>query len=228
MDYLAQMKYYNCICSGLKKRHINCSLYSFKPRTGQDEALSAVNQFARDFLDNKNPVGLLLVGGVGSGKTYIAVSLVNYLADTMELYSSDNYFNDYTDKYIDSLKTDFSWLNKNNSVCFVVLSELYEYLRFCYSNNDPWDPKKIMNHLREVELLILDDMGAEKTSEWTKEILFNIIDYRYNEQLPLIVTTNCVPEELKGKIGDRNFDRLREMCALVSVVATSQRETAKL
>ncbi len=224
MDYLAQIKYYHSVCSGLKKRHIYCNLYNFKSRTGQDDALSAVKQFACDFIDNKNPVGLLLVGGVGSGKTYIAASLVNYLADVMELYSCE----EHSDEYIDLLKVDFSWLDKNTNVCFVVLSELYEHLRYCYSNNDPWSPKRIMNHLREVDLLVLDDMGAEKTSDWTKEILFNIIDYRYNEQLPMIVTTNCVPEELKEKIGDRNFDRLREMCALVSVVATSQRETAKL
>lgn len=224
MDHLAQIKHYHCVCSGLKKRHIYCSLNNFKPRAGQDKALNAVEQFARDFLDNKNPVGLLLVGGVGSGKTHIVASLVNYLADAMELYSRE----EHPDEYIDSYKSDFSWLDKNTGVCFVMLSELYEHLRFCYSENNSWFPKQIVNHLREVELLVLDDMGAEKASDWTKEILFNIIDYRYNEQLPMIVTTNCVPEELKEKIGDRNFDRLREMCALVSIVAASQRETAKL
>ena len=79
---------------------------------------------------------------------------------------------------------------------------------------------------KDVELLILDDMGAEKTSDWVCSVLFEIIDHRYNACLPLLVTTNCVPEELKKQIGARNFDRLREMCSLVSVTAKSQRPTA--
>lgn len=223
MNYTLKEKY-DSICSGLKSRQIKCHLSDFQPKVGQDEALNAIADFAGDFMANKNPTGLLLVGGVGSGKTYLVASLVNYLAEAMELYSYD----DYSEDYINYLKADYLWILQNKGVCFIVLSELLEYLKDCYSNDETWKSKRITEHLRKIDLLVLDDMGAEKTSDWTKELLFNIIDYRYNEQLPMIVTTNCVPEELKEKIGDRNFDRLREMCALVTVTAESQRETAKI
>ena len=86
----------------------------------------------------------------------------------------------------------------------------------------------MLHHLKTVELLVLDDLGAEKSSEWTKSVLFEIIDYRYNEMLPILITTNCPPKELKAKIGDRSYDRIREMCALVPVTAESQRKTAVL
>jgi len=77
-------------------------------------------------------------------------------------------------------------------------------------------------------VLALDDMGAEKPTEWVNERLFEIIDYRYNEYLPVIASTNATPAELKTQIGERSFDRLREMCVFVAVTAKSQRVTAKV
>lgn len=104
------------------------------------------------------------------------------------------------------------------------MNQLKAYFNSSDSDNEV--PRRIIETLQEVGLLILDDMGAKKTSDWVNEKLFEIIDYRYKAELPMRVTTNCTPKELNEKIGSRNFDRLREMCALVTVTAKSQRITA--
>lgn len=226
---------YCTICSGLKTKEMGCYFHSeFIPREGQEKAFEAISQFIENILEHKKTSGLLLVGGVGSGKTFLTACLVNTLAVHLETYFDEfNYIVSNTPYYEDSfdrLKSNYEWLlYENKSICFIVLTELFQYLRQCYGNdNKTYDMNRVVEHIKQVDILVLDDMGVEKSSDWTKEILFNIIDYRYNENLPLVVTTNCVPDELKEKIEDRNFDRLREMCALVPVTSKSQRKTATI
>jgi predicted phage replisome organizer len=177
-----------------------------KPAEGQEKAFKAVQAFTFKFIDKhidgKTSVGLLLVGGVGSGKTFMVSSVVNEIID----------FN-------------FERLTENH-VRFVSVTDLMNQLRDFISNEWNYHFSETISTLQETDLLILDDLGAEKASDWTREKLFEIIDYRYSEGLPMLVTTNCTPDELKKKIGDRNFDRLREMCALVPVTSKSQRITA--
>lgn len=79
--------------------------------------------------------------------------------------------------------------------------------------------KKKHSHLfdlaRRVQLLILDDIGAEKSSEWVQETLFVLINYRYECMLPTIFTTNCSLEELEEKVGKRIISRIVEMCRCI-------------
>ena len=70
----------------------------------------------------------------------------------------------------------------------------------------------------------MDDLGAEKPTEWTKERLFEIVDYRYSEELPIVITTNRTPKEMIDSLGARIYDRIKEMCVLVSTAAPSQRK----
>lgn len=234
MDLYDKIYYNYCsICSGLKTRQYNYYLdNSLVPKDGQEKALNAIKQVMNCYQNHEKTSGLLLIGGVGAGKTFLSAGLVNTLVIQSKIYLNDysSIISNYNQNthYFDYLKSDFHWIEKNESICFVVLSELYEKLRRCYSNDDSYSSNMIMDHIKQSDLLILDDLGAEKTSDWTKEILFSIIDFRYNEELPLIVTTNCVPEELREKAGDRIFDRLREMCVLIPVTSKSQRITATL
>lgn len=68
---------------------------------------------------------------------------------------------------------------------------------------------------REVPLLILDDIGAEKPSDWVQETLFVLVNYRYEHKLPTIMTTNCSMEELEARLGGRITSRIAEMCRLI-------------
>lgn len=229
MDYIKCFDYYR-YCAGLKRRQFNYYLNSLSvnPQKGQEQAFDAITAFTENYLSEKKPDGLLLVGGVGSGKTFMVSSVVNNIVD--QKYEKNILWSKTpTDDYLRRMSHDYNWfLNCIDDVCFISVTELFEKLKTSIASQETWFYDKMMQHLKTVELLVLDDLGAEKSSEWTKSVLFEIIDYRYNELLPILVTTNCPPKELKEKIGDRNFDRLREICTLVSVTTESQRKTSVL
>ena len=70
---------------------------------------------------------------------------------------------------------------------------------------------------KKVQLLVIDDIGAEKTSDWVRETLFVLINYRYEQMLPTILTSNFTLNELEQSLGARITSRLIEMCRCVSM-----------
>lgn len=90
-----------------------------------------------------------------------------------------------------------------------------------------WEGKQqYINSLNHYALLIIDDLGAERKSEFMQEMVFNIIDSRYRSGLPMIITTNLSIEELKKPkdIGNsRIYDRILERCHPVEVKGNSKR-----
>ena len=82
--------------------------------------------------------------------------------------------------------------------------------------------------LKTLELVVLDDLGAEKNSEWVTERLYVIINARYNEMLPTIITSNLEMEELEVLPGwERIVSRLFEMCHLVRVDGPDYRKEVR-
>ncbi|HEV7938184.1 MAG TPA: ATP-binding protein [Solirubrobacteraceae bacterium] len=69
-----------------------------------------------------------------------------------------------------------------------------------------------LDRLATVDLLHLDDVGAENRTDWALEQLYSIINTRYEEERSIIVTTNLKPDELAEQIGPRTVSRLTEMC----------------
>lgn len=81
---------------------------------------------------------------------------------------------------------------------------------------------------QKYHLLIIDDLGVERSTEYTQEMVFQLIDERYKSELPLIVTTNKTWDEIKHpkNVGDaRIFSRLREMCVPVFIGGEDRRES---
>ena len=72
-------------------------------------------------------------------------------------------------------------------------------------------------------LLFLDDIGAEKPSEWTQERLYEVIDERYIGQRTLLVTSNVPPKALAEWVGERTASRLAEMCTVVPLLGSDRR-----
>lgn len=85
------------------------------------------------------------------------------------------------------------------------------------------DPERALWALGRCPLLILDDLGAAKTSEWTEELTYRLINRRYNEMLPTLITTNLPIGELRGAVGDRVASRLAEMTTRVILGGTDRR-----
>lgn len=90
--------------------------------------------------------------------------------------------------------------------------------------------QQYIDSLNRYSLLIIDDLGAERKSEFMQEMVFNIIDARYRSGLPMIITTNLPIEEIKKPfdIGNsRIYDRILERCHPIAVTGSSKRR-AKL
>lgn len=87
------------------------------------------------------------------------------------------------------------------SVDFWPMVELWDALR-------PGGPEGLISEVCDVDLLVLDDLGAEKPSDWTAERLFLIVNRRALDEVPTIATTNLVGKDLRAAVGVRVYDRL--------------------
>lgn len=74
--------------------------------------------------------------------------------------------------------------------------------------------------------LVLDDLGGEKTSDWTVERLYSLINQRWLDQLPVLATSNLDPGALSEALGQRTYDRLRDDAVTAAVTGDSRRGPA--
>jgi len=134
----------------------------------------------------ENPTGgLILSGPVGTGKTFLAACTANY--------------------YLDRLK----WVTFGNVL------DLLGRLKRSFSDAAQEEEWKIMDELAKVPLLVVDDLGKEKVSEWVEQVLYQVIDGRYRDNRPLIVTTNFDAVALAGRypeVGEYLMSRLGGFC----------------
>lgn len=92
-------------------------------------------------------------------------------------------------------------------VRFITAIELFALLRDFEQNAGA------IYGFKNVPLLVLDDLGKEKITDWNREKLFEIINYRYENYLPVVITTNGAPGELERTMGAAVYSRLCEMCS---------------
>jgi DNA replication protein DnaC len=69
--------------------------------------------------------------------------------------------------------------------------------------------------MKRVMVLVIDDLGQEKQTEWTRQILYDVVNYRYEHRLPIIITTNFTEDGLANYVGHPVWSRLYEMCDAV-------------
>ena len=89
------------------------------------------------------------------------------------------------------------------------------------------DKNEYLNSLNRFDLLILDDLGAERQSDFALEQVFNVIDNRYKSEQPVIITTNLSLSELKNPSDikyKRIYDRILEMCVPLKFEGESRRK----
>lgn len=91
-----------------------------------------------------------------------------------------------------------------------------------------FDKAGVLDNINHFALLVLDDLGAERSTEFGAEMMYNIIDSRYRSKLPLIVTTNLDIEDMKSETEmwrSRIYDRVLEMCAIPLKMQGESRRT---
>jgi DNA replication protein DnaC len=102
-------------------------------------------------------------------------------------------------------------LAAGRTVAIYSLPRLLNLLREAISSDD--GKLDLLDRLATVDLLHLDDVGAENSTDWVLEQLYSIVNTRYEEQRSLLVTSNLGPDDLTDQIGERTVSRMAELCA---------------
>ena len=92
------------------------------------------------------------------------------------------------------------------------ITDIFQSLRDAFTTDED-----ILSEIKSVPLLVLDDLGKENLTEWVKETIYSIINYRYEHMLPTVITTNLTMGELQERLGDATISRLMEMCKYVEM-----------
>ncbi|HOW91961.1 MAG TPA: ATP-binding protein, partial [Anaerolineaceae bacterium] len=107
---------------------------------------------------------------------------------------------------------------------FLTVPDLLDWLRYSYDSIDQTFEQRF-EELRNVSLLVLDDLGAHNATNWAAEKLFQIVDYRYIRKLPTVVTTNLDLEDLDDRIRSRLQDP--DLVTCVRITAPDYRTPVK-
>lgn len=102
-------------------------------------------------------------------------------------------------------------IRQGKNVVFLIVPELLDDIKATFYDDENGE-SKIMIQAKQAEILILDDLGAHNYSEWVRNKLYSIINYRLLNHLPTVVTTNFTLPELDKYIGERTTSRLVQMC----------------
>lgn len=181
--------------SKMSKRNLSYKFDNFAPNTSNKKVLDNLKNYSEKLVNGIEKKGLILIGNNGVGKTHLACSIANKL------------------------------IENGIPVIYGTLINLLAELRNSYDTDNNISEMEIIKLYENVDLLIIDDLGKEKPSEWGLEKLFTIVNSRYENNLPVIITTNYNQNSLverlslNGEIETAKsiISRLYEMCYLVKI-----------
>ncbi len=152
------------------------------------------------------PRGLLFAGPCGVGKTHLSVAILKTLIQEKHVHGQ-----------------------------FVDEAELLRRLQYSYGPNSPETEREVMIPLSEVELLVWDDLGTGRPTDWVRETIRTVLNHRYTYNKQTILSTNwplkpqanpspglrsrteSLQNTLAERIGQRLFSRIMEMCEIIEM-----------
>ncbi|MBM3926352.1 MAG: AAA family ATPase [SAR202 cluster bacterium] len=113
-------------------------------------------------------------------------------------------------------------------VFFTMVPDLLDHLRSTFNPNSPVEYDQLFEMVKTVPLLILDDMGAESSTAWAQEKMFQITVHRHNHRLPMVITTNLSMEQME-KAQPRLASRLKDVTLVnwLPLAAPDRRDSQK-
>lgn len=168
--------------AGIPMRFRNRSFDSYKAETkGQLNALNIAKEYAIEFKERFAEGSTLVFSGMpGTGKSHLAVAICHHVMN-----------DGYTAMYINAL-------------------DAIRLVRSTWSRSSERSESDVLSMLAGVDLLALDEVGVQYGTEGEKVILFDIINRRYQDEMPSVLMTNQGVDGFKEYLGERAFDRLRE------------------
>jgi DNA replication protein DnaC len=146
--------------------------------------------------------GLVLSGTVGVGKTHLAVSVLKALTE------------------------------RGFGCLFYEFGTLLKEIQDSYNSDTRTSELRVLSPVLDAEILVLDELGASKPTDWVRDTMAHIINTRYNDRKLTIFTTNYLDERinerdetLEDRIGVRLRSRLYEMCRTVVITGADYRKT---
>jgi len=211
----------------IPKRYEHCSLDSFETAfPSATRSLKSAHLSARKFVESypleTQGTGLLLTGSIGVGKTHLAVGILQALVS-----------------------------ERGAQGLFVSYNELLKQVQNSYNRQVQATELEILAPVFEAEVLVLDELGASKPSDWVWDTVAHILNMRYNDRRTTLITTNYAnaapmnagldassafeqaraarrEESLGDRIGERMRSRLQEMCVVVEMTGVDFRQTVNL
>jgi len=172
--------------------HARKTFESFSMR--RDEAIPSTDRaMLKDALDAarafaRDPQGwLVFIGPFGCGKTHLAAAIGNYHAQL------------------------------GNPPLMVVVPDLLDHLRAAFAPNSSVSLDQRFEEIRSARLLILDDLGTQSATPWAREKIYQLFNYRYNAELPTVITTVNAPGEMDPRLQSRLSDT--RLCKIVIMSA---------
>jgi DNA replication protein DnaC len=188
----------------IPKRYEHCDIESY---TTNNESQKNAKIFVQRFVD-KYPqidVGLIFLGNCGVGKTHLAVALLKQLIR-----------------------------EKGDGGLFYDFRDLLREIQASWNSISQTSELDILKPVLEAKILVLDELGANKPTDWVRDTIAHIINYRYNDKKLTIFTSNFLDtpakageETLTDRIGMRLRSRLYEMCKEVEIQGSDFRKDIK-
>jgi DNA replication protein DnaC len=165
--------------------------------------------------------GLFITGSVGSGKTYCMAAMIRYMFIKQYDLTVEKH------RQIDQRKYDFihnihTEIERPIRLKWYSMTDFYLQLK-AYFGKPGSEQNKLIEDCKTIDLLFLDDLGAEKASEWATGILYNIIDYRNRNMKPTFITSNLSIADISNIYGERIASRIVEMCEVIYITGEDRR-----